>query len=204
MARSVIKKANSRLQFLYRKKQFLNLHTKKLLVMSLIQCQFDYACSFWYAGLTQTLKNRLQTSQNKLIRFVLDMDSRSHVGLEHFKYLNWLPVPKRVDQIILCHVFKISTGTAPEYLCEHFVPLSSVHNRCTRSTMSAIPAQNDSFSFTFIDNKHYAIPRVNSFGKKSFSYRGVSLWNGLPQELRRCKALCNFKKAVKGHLMDGR
>ena len=48
MATSVIQKANARLKFLYRKRKLLNLTTKKLLVMSLIQCHFDYACSFWY------------------------------------------------------------------------------------------------------------------------------------------------------------
>ena len=48
MATSVIQKANARLKFLYRKRKFLNLTTKKLLVMSLIWCHFDYACSFWY------------------------------------------------------------------------------------------------------------------------------------------------------------
>ena len=59
MAESVLKKANSRLKFLYRKKEFLTLHTKKLLVMSLIQCHYDYACSVWYNSITQTLRNKL-------------------------------------------------------------------------------------------------------------------------------------------------
>ena len=52
MATSVIQKANAMLKFLYRKRKFLNLTTKKLLLMSLIQCHFDYACSFWYPGLS--------------------------------------------------------------------------------------------------------------------------------------------------------
>ena len=43
-----------------------------------------------------------------------------HAGPEHFKFLNWLPVTKRVDEIILCHVFKIRSGTAPDYLSEYF------------------------------------------------------------------------------------
>jgi len=45
MADSVIKKANARLTFLYRKTYYLTRHTKMLLVMSLIQCHFDYTCS---------------------------------------------------------------------------------------------------------------------------------------------------------------
>ena len=97
MATSVIQKANARLKFLYRKRKLLNLTTKKLLVMSLIQCHFDYACSFWYLGLSKVLKNKLHVTQNKIIRFVLNMDSRAHLGSEVFKSLGWLPVSKRVD-----------------------------------------------------------------------------------------------------------
>ena len=65
MARSVLKKANARLKYLYRKKGYLTQHTKKFLVMALIQCYFDYACSIWYNGPTQLLKTKLQTTQNK-------------------------------------------------------------------------------------------------------------------------------------------
>ena len=57
--------------------------------MYLIQCRFDYACSFWYPGLSKVLKNKLQVTQNKIIRFVPNMDSRAHVGSEVFKSLGW-------------------------------------------------------------------------------------------------------------------
>ena len=77
MAQSVVKKSNSRLKFLYRKSEYLTQHTKKLLVMSFIQCHFDYACSVWYNGLTQFWRNKLQLTQNKLIRFVLNLYSRN-------------------------------------------------------------------------------------------------------------------------------
>ena len=96
MATSVIQKANARLKFLYRKRGFLNLTTNKLLVMSLIQCHFDFACSLWYPGLSKILKNNLQVTQNQIIWFVLNMDSRAHVGSDVFKSLGWLPVSKRV------------------------------------------------------------------------------------------------------------
>lgn len=48
---SVIQKASARLNFLYRKQRYLNLHSKKLWFMTLTQCHFDYACSFWYPRL---------------------------------------------------------------------------------------------------------------------------------------------------------
>ena len=108
MVTSFIQKANARLKFLYRKQRFLNFKTKKLLVMLMIQCHFDYACSFWYPGISKFLRNRLQVTQNNIIRFILQMDLRSHVGADTFRSLGWLPVSKRVEQIILNHVFKVS------------------------------------------------------------------------------------------------
>ena len=109
MANYVIQKANVRLKFfLYRKGKFLNLTTKKLLVMCLIQSHFDYACSFWYPGLSKVLKNKLQVDQNKIIWFVLNMDSRALSGSSVFMSLGWLPVSIRVDQIILNHVLRLS------------------------------------------------------------------------------------------------
>ena len=69
MALSIIQKANARLKFLYRKCRYLTFITNKLLVVSLIQCHFDNAFSFWFVGLSQSVKNRLQTTQNKLVCF---------------------------------------------------------------------------------------------------------------------------------------
>jgi len=94
LANAVLMKANSRLKFLYRKKEFLSEFTKKLLVMSWVQCHMDYACSVWYNGLSQSLKNKLQTTQNKMIRFVLNLDERTSIRKDHFNHLSWLPVEK--------------------------------------------------------------------------------------------------------------
>lgn len=67
---SIIKKVNSRLKFMYRKASCLSTETRKTLTTALIQCHFDYSCSSWYAGVSQTLKNKLQIAQNKTVRFI--------------------------------------------------------------------------------------------------------------------------------------
>jgi hypothetical protein len=202
IARSLIDKVNSRLKFLYRNKRFLSMHTKKLLVSSLIQCHYDYACAMWYPGLSKYLKDRLQTCQNKVIRFVLNMDNRSHVGKEQFDILGWLPVSLRVDQIILSHVHKIKSSTAPEYLGEHFKPLSSVHGRNTRSNKVSISNNSDGSEGCFQDTGRFAKLRVKSFGEKTFACSGINLWNNLPQSIRDIKGHHGFKVAVKRHLLS--
>ena len=75
------------LKFLFRKQTFLYLQTKNHSVMILLQCHFDYACSFWYPGLSKLLRNRLHDTQNKMVRFTLKLDPRSHLELNDFKSL---------------------------------------------------------------------------------------------------------------------
>ena len=97
------------------------------------------------------------------------MGPRSHIGQNVFKTVGWLPVSKRVDQIIL----KIKSGTSPDYMIEQFTPASSVHSYSTR----------------FGENCCFSLQKVKSFGKKYFAYRGCILWNDLPKSIKKCKIL---------------
>ena len=91
--------------------------------------------------------------------FVLNLDPRSHLGPDVFRSLGWLPVSKRVGQMILNHVFKINSRTSPDYMTEHFVPRSAVHSYGTR----------------FRENGCFSLPKVKGFGKKTFAFRGCKL-----------------------------
>ena len=71
MANKVIRKVNARLKFLHRKNKCLSSNLRRLLCNALIQPHFDYACSVWYPNLSKELKNRIQTLQNRCIRFCL-------------------------------------------------------------------------------------------------------------------------------------
>jgi len=186
MAQWLLKKANARLEFLYRNKQYLNQHTKTLLVMSLIQCHYNYACCIWYNGLNKVLNTKLQAIQNKLISFVLDLESRAHISKEHFELLKWLPVNSRVDHLTLCHVSKMKNGLSAQYMREHFIPQDGVHIYNTRLSSKGA----------------FVIPKVNSHGLKSFCYNGCSLWNSLPHTLSENSNMSHFKVTIKQHLFS--
>ena len=100
-----------------------------------------------------------------MIRFVLKLDPRTHIGSDEFKSLGWLPVSKRVDQTILNHIFGIKSGT---HIKEHFIPVTSVHSYSTR----------------FRENGCFCLPKVKGFGRKSFTYTGCTLWNGLTPSIK--------------------
>ena len=87
-----------------------------LLTSALVQCHFDYGSSMWYTGTTCLLKKKLQITQNKVIRFILGLPSRSHIGPTEFSGASMLPVPLRVDQLKLNHMYNIINGIAPSYL----------------------------------------------------------------------------------------
>ena len=147
----------------------------------------DGYISFWYMELDKMLnKNRLQITQNKIIRFVLKMDPRSHIGSNEFKFLGWLPFSRRVDQIVLNHVFKIKSWKSADYIIEHVVPVTSVH----------------SYRIRFRENGCSFIPKVKGFGKKSFAYNGCILWNYLPNTIKEIEDIHNSKMDVKKYFLD--
>jgi len=201
MVTSIIKKANGKLKFLYRNRWYLTKPTKRLLVMSLVQCHFDYASSVWFYGITQQLKNKLQVTQNKRFRFILNLDPRSHVGHDSFSDLTWLPVANsnRVDFKTLGHVFKIHSKESTTSLMEHFKPVTSSHNHRTRFRVKVQDKQDDSFSF--IDSGRFLFPKVEGFRKLSFALNGCSLWNDLPQNIRDVSFVHAFKATLRKHLM---
>ncbi len=86
---------------MYRKAKDLHKKIKKTLCSSLIQPYFDYACSSWYSGLSSRSKKQLQIYQNKIIRFILGLDPRSHIGQVERENVNMLSVKNRVKELEL-------------------------------------------------------------------------------------------------------
>ena len=119
MVSNVIAKALGKLKFPYRQGHFLNSELRKTLCTALIQCHLDYCCTAWYQSLSNVLKQKLQVVQNKIVRFVLKLPPRSHIGQTQLDALHYLNVSDRVSQLRLNHVYKIRNGTSPSYLKDH-------------------------------------------------------------------------------------
>ena len=150
-----------------------------LLTSALVQCHFDYGCSMWYTGTTCLLKKKLQITQNKVIRFILGLPSRSHIGPAEFSGATMLPVPLRVDQLKLNHMYSIINGIAPSYLKSE-IAITGHHGHVTRS-----------------GNRACFVPRVNSFAIKSFFYTCIKQWNALPSATQLLSNKQAFKSEVK-------
>ena len=180
MANKILKKVNSRLKFLYRKSKFLNMKTRQMLVSALVQCHFDYACSFWFKSITQLTRTKLVRSQNKAIRFILNKNYCDHVSAEDYQLAGFLPLHYRVDFLMLSHMFKINTLLAPSYLIENFKLIS--HNYNTRSY------------------KNYELAVLGSQGQATFKYNGVILWRNIDNDTKDSQNIVNFKKSIKQYM----
>ena len=133
-----------------------------------------------FSGLTKATKTKLQTLQNKVIRFVIGISPRSHIGTAEFKKVNWLPVEKRIEQIKLNNIHRIVHGNAPSYLRENVSFVSQQHSIRTRYSQMAL-----------------TLPRIKSHGECSFRYSAAKLWNGVPVNIRNVQSLPRFKAMSK-------
>ena len=119
-ALNVIDKVNSRLNFLHRQNCFLTPPLRRLLCNPLTQPLFDYACTTWFSNLSKRLKLRLQVSQNKCIRFCLQLDKSSKIRVKEFLQINCLNVHDKYLQFIVFDIFKFQNDQCPDYFKELF------------------------------------------------------------------------------------
>ena len=156
MAYKTIKNINSGLNYLFRKKHFLTPRLRRLLCNALIQPHFDYACTAWYPKLNKKFRSKIQTTQNKYVRFSLNLDKMAHISQNEFEKLNWLPISDRINQCVLSTTFKFANDIGPNYLNEVF-QWAAESNRTLR---------NDYRKF-----------RRTTAGQTSLSFLGPSKWN---------------------------
>ena len=147
---------------------------------ALVQPHFDY-CSIVWGNCGKTLSERLQKLQNRaagiLTSSSYDADARYLLRQLVWKNL----ITQRQIQVALM-VFKALNDLAPDYLFSMFTECSTSGYVLRDST----------------NKLNVPLPRTN-YRKKSFSYRGATLWNSLPCNLRQEKSLNRFKQLLNFH-----
>ena len=153
-----------------------------MLCNALIQPHFDYASCAWYPNLNKKLKQKLQITQNKCIRFCLQLGNRKQVSTPEFGDINWLPIEDRFHQCISSTIFKFFCNKCPSYMSEIFTPVG--HSQ-----------YNTRNSYLKLQQPF----RKTTIGQKSLSFIGPSIWNKLPESLKKTKNVNTFKHNFKQH-----
>ena len=143
-----------------------------MLCSALILPHFDYACLAWYLNLNGKMKAKIQIMQNKFIRFCWKLEKMHHISEKEFRLMNWLHTSKRVD---------LFTNTITNNFVNHICPYYL----------------NEIFEFAphlRTGTRNYVSKFKNLFWKtnmeqKTISYIGPSIWNSLPDSIKKAKDL---------------
>jgi hypothetical protein len=166
-------------------REYLDEDTTARLVHSFVSSRLDSCNSLLY-GLPDCHINRLQRIQNIAARLVARIP-RSHHITPILRSLHWLPVKQRTVYKILLLAYKTQHNLAPQYLMD--LISSYKPQRTLRSSSQGLLVM----PFR---------PKTIFYGDRSFAYAAPTLWNQLPQHVRRAESVLTFKRLLKTVLFD--
>ena len=123
------------------------------------------------------LKNEIQTTQNKCVRFCLSLDKMTHILQNEFEKLNWLPIRNRINQCILSSTVN---DIGPNYFNEVF----------QWAAKSSRTLRND-----YLKLKHPFCE--TTAGQNSLSFLVPSKWDKLLESTEKCSNINTFKHNLK-------
>ena len=166
------------IKYLQHYRKLLDKNTRRTLVLALVQCHFDYAITAWYGSLNKQFKNKLQIAQNKLVRYILDLQPRSHLSQNDMDSIGMLFIRDRAKQLMLNHMHNVYYKRKPAYLADEFQLVQ--HNYYTRGSQH-----------------NFYLPKNIGIAFFNFNFQGVKLWNNLPPSIQGIESKQLFKKKVK-------
>ena len=134
--------------------------------------------------LSKRLKFRLQASQNKCIRFCLQLCKTLKIRVKEFLQLNWLNVHNRYLQFIVSNIFKFQNDQFLDYFNEISCPVGE-NGVITRSF-------NKKLKLSF---------RKTKLGIQSLSYVGPNTWNSFPDNFKSATSVNSFKRYIKEYFL---
>ena len=182
---SVVCAANLEIRRISSIRHLLSTEATITLVSALVLSRLDY-CNSLLSGCPQSVINQLQRVQNNAARLILRLKKSEHIS-PHLASLHWLPVSERIHYKASTIVFNTLKTSWPRYLSD----LLSLYT-------PARPLRSSS------DTSALCVPSVRTatFGRRSFSHFGPSVWNSLPLDIRSSDTASSFKRRVKTHLFN--
>lgn len=145
---------------------------------ALILPHFDYCSAVW-GNCGQVLKRRLQVLQNRAARIITNSsyEVRSFMILNELGWDNLDTRRYRQKSVLMYNIVK---GKAPHLLKSLFITSKEQNHYYLRSSETDLK-----------------LPLPNSeFLRRSLSFSGAKLWNGLPSEAKYCNSLNAFKNTI--------
>ena len=169
-------KVGRMISFLGRIRQFVNRRILNQIYRSVILPHLDYADIVWHSSY-EKYSCQLQKLQNRAGRIILKLKPEQHLSINSLhEILQWETLKSRKKMHVKVMMYKILNDLTPNYLRQNVLYLQRPYQ--LRNSNLYLPK-----------------PRTNSC-KRAFFYRGVKLYNALPQSTRDCASLSLFKRSL--------
>ena len=149
---------------------------KLILVNGILISRMIYLMPMW-GGTSSKYIKQMQAILNNCARYISGKHKRTKT-LELMEYCKWLTVAEMIDLYTLVAIYRIVNMNTPEYFT------------------SKMNMDQDNLIFT-------SKPRIQNT-EQSFRWRGITLWNTMPPNLREIKKISQFKTQVKCWIKDKR
>ena len=171
----ICRKAARQINVLLRIGKYLSLETKILIYKSFIKSNFNYCPLVWHFCYKRS-SDKLEKLQFRALRLVFNDFSSSYETL--LEKVNMPSLHKSRIRLIAMETFKILHKLTPAYLHDLVTYIES------------------RYSFRY-DNLA-DLPRVRTarHGKSTFRYEAATVWNSLPNELRKVEDFGEFRRLV--------
>ena len=177
------KKISKAIGIIHRARTFLDKITLKNLYHSFVFPYLIYCTEIWGNSATIHL-NPIIILQKKCIRAITFSHYLSP-SKPLFDSLDILKFESLVIQRISLLMYKYSTGSVPSPIFDLFKKSNEVHTHFTRKSISL------------------STPRGKSEERyKTFSFKGVHIWNHISRNVNTCVSYSSFKKLVKIYLQS--
>ena len=174
---NVITQLNKFFGVFYNIRHVINDKLKRIAYFTCIYSRIKYGLEI-YGKCTKQLVQKLQITQNKLLRTIMSK-SRMHSVNDLHKTLNVLKVDDAQKLSTICFVFKCLHSTTDNSFHNYFSYTDHIHN--TRQ------------------QRQLKLPRaMTNLGQSTLKCTGSSLWNNLPMTIR----LTNDLHELKHHIRD--
>ena len=153
----------------------LNVFSKITVYKSLVSPHFEYCATILFL-LNQSQIYELQKHQNKCMRLILKCRFDTPIK-SMLDCLGWMSVSQRIVLKVLLFIKDIKDKKVPEYLLNEVITSQEVHPLMTRRRGDfKLPSYRKSSSMN------------------SLFYKGLRLYNNLPNYVKICDNNCEFKK----------
>ena len=166
-------------------RNFLTEETTKTLIHAFVSSHLDYCNSLLYE-IPQYQMNRLQIVLIAAARVTCRLPRFAHVTTALFR-LHWLPIKYRILYKIALLTFKVFKGMAPSYLSDLLVVQTRSHYSLRRNSQLLLKPLS---------------AKCKTFGDRAFSAAAPKVWNILPENIKNCEKLDQFKKSLKTFLFS--